>query len=333
MKIVFPGEAHPAVDLNAAIAHRAARVARVQLGDGHRRSGIGGVMLESPCGVVDGGTSAFRFEVHVGALVLHRLKNADGLSELFSGLRILDGEVEGALHSADHFGSESGGGNGARPRQTGCFADFLAGHIVKPDGIEFAREIHAEHRLNADSRGFRIDEEDAVLRNDDNPISDCSVRNEQLFPFQLAVSRRQAHIGKIPAPFGLKECNRGARLSSTDWCQVFPLLCRRGESIQESSRHYYRGEKRAGKQRAASFLHKQNQLEDSEGNAAEFFGKDNAGVTLLRKFGPQVRAEGGIGLHETPDFGHGALAGKELAGAVTKKFLAFVQSKLHRIFP
>src|SRR5438105_8548462 len=86
VKIVFPGEAHPAVDLNAAIAHRAARVARVQLGDGHRRSGIGGVMLESPCGVVDGGTSAFRFEVHVGALVLHRLKNADGLSELFSGL-------------------------------------------------------------------------------------------------------------------------------------------------------------------------------------------------------------------------------------------------------
>src|SRR5438034_7914099 len=40
VKVVFPGEAHASVNLDSAIAHRAARVARVKLGDGNSSGGI-----------------------------------------------------------------------------------------------------------------------------------------------------------------------------------------------------------------------------------------------------------------------------------------------------
>src|SRR5207253_5627236 len=46
VKVVFPGEAHASVNLDSAIAHRAARVARVKLGDGNSSGGIRSVVLE-----------------------------------------------------------------------------------------------------------------------------------------------------------------------------------------------------------------------------------------------------------------------------------------------
>src|SRR2546429_614226 len=69
VKVVFPGEAHASVNLDSAIAHRAARVARVKLGDGNSSGGIRSVVLESPGRVVNRGTGALRFEVHVGAQI------------------------------------------------------------------------------------------------------------------------------------------------------------------------------------------------------------------------------------------------------------------------
>src|SRR6266566_1538274 len=62
VKVVFPGEAHASVNLDSAIAHRAARVARVKLGDGNSSGGIRSVVLESPGRVVNRGTGALRFE-------------------------------------------------------------------------------------------------------------------------------------------------------------------------------------------------------------------------------------------------------------------------------
>src|SRR2546429_5395421 len=63
VKVVFPGEAHASVNLDSAIAHRAARVARVKLGDGNSSGGIRSVVLESPGRVENRGTGALRFEV------------------------------------------------------------------------------------------------------------------------------------------------------------------------------------------------------------------------------------------------------------------------------
>jgi len=70
--------------------------------------------------------------------------------------------------------------------------------------------------LNADSRRFEIHQKDSVLSDNDNPVSYCGVWDKQLFPFHLAVGGRQAYVGKIPTPFGLKECHRSARFSSAD---------------------------------------------------------------------------------------------------------------------
>jgi len=82
VKIVFPSETHPAVHLDSAIAHGAARVAGVKLGDGNRRSGVRRALLKRPSGVVNRGTGTLGFEVHIRALVLDRLKDADRLAEL-----------------------------------------------------------------------------------------------------------------------------------------------------------------------------------------------------------------------------------------------------------
>src|SRR5712692_3742897 len=142
MKIIFPGEAHPAVHLDSAIAHGAAGVARVQFGDGNSSGGVGSVLLESPCRVINCRTSTLRFEIHVGALVLHGLKHANGFAELFARLSIFDGDIERALHSADHFGSESSRGNAARSRQASRFAELLAVYSIELHGVEFASKIH-----------------------------------------------------------------------------------------------------------------------------------------------------------------------------------------------
>ena len=70
---------------------RAASLA-VHLGDGNGGRCVRRVFFERPSGVVHGGTGAFGFQIHVGALVLDGLKHSDGLAELFSGLGVFDGD-------------------------------------------------------------------------------------------------------------------------------------------------------------------------------------------------------------------------------------------------
>jgi len=111
VEIVFPGEAHAAVDLDAAVADGASGIAGVHFGDGDGGCGVGRIFFEGPAGIVDGGTGAFGFEIHVGTLMLDGLKHADGFAELFSRFGVFDGDVESALHAADEFGGESCGGD------------------------------------------------------------------------------------------------------------------------------------------------------------------------------------------------------------------------------
>ena len=92
VNIIFPGESHAAVNLNAAIADGAGGVTRIHFGDGNGLGCVRRIFFERPSGVVNGGAGALSFQIHVRALVLDGLEHADGLAELFAGLGVFDGE-------------------------------------------------------------------------------------------------------------------------------------------------------------------------------------------------------------------------------------------------
>src|SRR6201998_4637382 len=127
MKIIFPGEAHAAMNLNSAIAHCVARIAGVKFRDRNSSSGIRSALLESPSRVINCRTSTLRFKIHVSALVLHGLKRANGFAKLFASFRIFDSDIECTLHSADGLGCESGCSNIESSGQSVCFAKLFSG--------------------------------------------------------------------------------------------------------------------------------------------------------------------------------------------------------------
>lgn len=138
VEIVLPGEAHATVDLDAAVADGAGGVAGVHFGDGDGGGSVGRILFEGPAGIVDGGTGAFRFEIHVGALVLHSLEHADGFAELFPSFGVFDGDVESALHAADEFRGESGGGDVEGAREIRGCGEFFRGSVAEFDDVEFS---------------------------------------------------------------------------------------------------------------------------------------------------------------------------------------------------
>src|SRR6202041_4092610 len=91
--------------------------------------------------------------------VLDGLERADGLAELFARFGVFDGDVEGALHAADQFGGERGGGDVESAREVGCGADFFGGRVVEFDEVEFAREVHGRHGGNFQAGGFGVRDE------------------------------------------------------------------------------------------------------------------------------------------------------------------------------
>src|SRR5277367_350446 len=143
MNVVFPRETHAPVNLNATVADRASRIAGVHFGDGDGGGRVGRVFFERPAGVIDSGTRTLGLEIHVRALVLDGLEHSDGFAELFSRLRVFDGDVERALHAANEFGGERGGGDIQRTREAGIRGDLFRWSVAKLDDVEFARQIHA----------------------------------------------------------------------------------------------------------------------------------------------------------------------------------------------
>ena len=101
MKIVFPREAHAAVDLDTAIADGPGGVAAVHFGDGNGDRRRRRIFFERPTGIVRRRTGALGFQVHLRALMLDGLKDSNGLPKLFSSLGIFDRNVEGPLHAPD----------------------------------------------------------------------------------------------------------------------------------------------------------------------------------------------------------------------------------------
>src|SRR6202167_279156 len=101
MNVVFPSESHTAVDLDAAIADRAAGIAGVHLGYGNGGGCVRGFFFQRPSGIVHGRTGTLGFQIHVRTMVLDGLKRYDRFGALLASLRILHRDVERPLHTAD----------------------------------------------------------------------------------------------------------------------------------------------------------------------------------------------------------------------------------------
>jgi len=91
-----------------AAERRAARVARVYFCDRHGGRSIRRILPERPRCVIGCGPRALRFEIHVRALMLHRLERPYRLAELLARFGVFHGHVQRALHSADHFRNHRG---------------------------------------------------------------------------------------------------------------------------------------------------------------------------------------------------------------------------------
>ena len=71
----------------------------------------------------------------------------------------------------------------------------------------------------------------------------------------------------------------------------------------------------------------------AETDSTVFFGKNDAGVTLVRELGPKCGVIRRVRFHQASHFSARTLAGEELARAVFQKFLALTQTELHGVSP
>src|ERR1700722_2035246 len=81
MRVVFPGETHAALHLDAAVAGFAAGVAGINLGYANCRAALRDTAVERPRGVIGRRPRTFGPDQHVGALMLDGLILADRFSE------------------------------------------------------------------------------------------------------------------------------------------------------------------------------------------------------------------------------------------------------------
>src|SRR5580698_2929567 len=219
--IIFPSEAHAAVNLDAAIADGTRRVACLHFSDRNRDACVRRVFFERPSCIVHRGTGAFGFQIHVRALVLHGLERADGHAKLFARFGVFDGDVEGALHTADQFGTEGGGGDVEGAREIGAGADFFGGSIVACDDVQFSRKVHGGHGRYFQAGSFGVHDEDAVARDYDDEIGDGGVGDEIFFAAEFAVAGRELNVTRIPAGARFQDGDGGASCAVTDGRKIF----------------------------------------------------------------------------------------------------------------
>src|SRR5260370_17563115 len=99
MNIVLLVEPHAAVRLNPTIAIAARGLTRIHFGGANRRCRVRSILLKSPRGIISRRPRALRFQIHVGAMVLHCLEHSYRLAELLSAFVVFDGGCERSLHS------------------------------------------------------------------------------------------------------------------------------------------------------------------------------------------------------------------------------------------
>src|ERR1700723_1067937 len=130
-------------------------------------------------------------------------------------------------------------------------------------------------------------------------------------------------INRIPAAASFEKCHRSPRLSVADWTKVFLFLFRAARSINQRAGLHYRREKWPRQQRATGFFQQQNQLNETETNAAILLRKNDSGVTLFGELSPEFRVVSGLRLDQPANFGHGTFPGEKLSRGVSQDFLAF----------
>ena len=119
------------MNLDATVADGAAGIAGIHLGNGNGSGRVGRVFSQRPSGIVDRRAGALGFQIHVRALMLHRLEHSDGFAELFPSLGVFDRNVQGPLHAADQFGSQSGGSDVESPWEIRGGADFFRRSVAE----------------------------------------------------------------------------------------------------------------------------------------------------------------------------------------------------------
>src|SRR6266511_2840584 len=106
MEVVLPGEADPAVKLDAVGGDAPVGVRDVRLGHADRQRRFGHAFVHRPGGIVGDGLAVLDVHQHVRRLVLDTLVRADRAAEGLTDLRVLDGHVQDLLGSAAHLGTE-----------------------------------------------------------------------------------------------------------------------------------------------------------------------------------------------------------------------------------
>src|SRR5271155_2086689 len=286
VNIVLPGEAHAAVNLDAAIAYGAPGIAGIHFSNGDGGGDVGSVFFQSVTGIVNRGAGTFRFEIHIGALVLHGLEHADGFAELLARFCVFDGDIERALHAADQFGGEGSGGDVEGAREISGRAELFGGSVFEFDDVEFSREVHGGHGSNFQAGGCGVDDEDAAFCDHEDEAGDGGVGDEELFAGEFAIGGGELDVAQIPTGARFEDGDGSARFTAANRSEIFFLVRRRADSLQDRAGENYRGEKRSGQERAAGFFHEQHEFDFAETDTAVFFREDDAGVTLVGKLGP-----------------------------------------------
>ena len=119
VRVVLPGEADAAVDLDVLGRAVEVRLGTERLGEARGDRQFVVTFLGRPGGVVRGRLRRLDVQEHVGALVLDRLERSDRPTELHAVLRVLDRVVEDALRATDLFGGQRRGGDLQRRLETG----------------------------------------------------------------------------------------------------------------------------------------------------------------------------------------------------------------------
>ena len=154
MRVVVPGKADPAVNLDT--FPRGMHVGVCSCGLGHAREDgkLRIVFRRGLRRVVGSGFGQLDFQQHIRALVLDRLKRADGAAELGAQLRVLDRGLQQPLRPAHHFVRQCDGCQVENPRQCLLPIDISAEsgnrHALKIHLSELARRVKGGERASND---------------------------------------------------------------------------------------------------------------------------------------------------------------------------------------
>ncbi len=165
VRVVLPGVADAAVELNVALRVEDLRPNGMRRRDGAREPRA--VQVVGASGVPRGGGGLLGVDEHVGGVVLDGLEGADGAAELLADLRVLHRHLHGGPTDSDGLGGGQDAKDGAGP-SPGAAKDAVLGHgdvaqRHRPDAAGGVQRRQFGHRHTV---GVGVDQHDVVTRDD-----------------------------------------------------------------------------------------------------------------------------------------------------------------------